>query len=83
MNNDKKDNKDIDTNEEWETRSLGLLHKIREEIMKEAEQSSKDISSWLRNRKAPDIRELCRKLGLTNVTERKHVNKTKHGEKSV
>jgi hypothetical protein len=55
---------------EWETKSLELIHKVREEIDKEIRGQGVTPAQWIRARGKIDVEELCKKLGLKNYTIR-------------
>lgn len=52
----------------WETRSLGWIHKVREEMDREIREMGKTPAQWIKSRGKIDIRLLCEKLGLKKVT---------------
>lgn len=52
----------------WESESLEWIHKVRGKVANELKQKRLTLSQWLRSREKPDIKEQCRRLGLTNIT---------------
>jgi hypothetical protein len=53
---------------EWETKSLGLIHKVREEIDAEISRQGIAPAQWIKDRGRIDVETLCEKLGLKNYT---------------
>jgi hypothetical protein len=53
---------------EWETKSLELIHKVREEIDEEISRQGVTPAQWIRARGKIDVEDLCKKLGLKNYT---------------
>ncbi len=51
---------------EWETRSLEMIHKVREEIDEEISRQGITPAQWIKARGKIDIERLCRELGLKN-----------------
>jgi len=51
---------------EWETKSLELIHKVREEIDEEIGRQGITPAQWIRARGKIDVEDLCKKLGLKN-----------------
>jgi len=55
---------------EWETKSLELIHKVREEIDEEIRRQGVTPAQWIRARGKINVEDLCKKLGLKNYTIR-------------
>jgi len=55
---------------EWETKSLELIHKVREEIDEEIRKQGVTPAQWIRARGKINVEDLCKKLGLKNYTIR-------------
>ena len=51
---------------EWETRSLDIIHKVRQEIDEEISRKGISPAQWIRTRGKIDVEKLCQKLGLKN-----------------
>lgn len=51
---------------EWETKSLEMIHKVREEIDEEIRKQGITPAQWIRARGKIDVERLCQKLGLKN-----------------
>ena len=51
---------------EWETKSLEMIHKVREEIDEEIIRQGITPAQWIRARGKIDIERLCQELGLKN-----------------
>lgn len=51
----------------WETKSLGWIHKVREEMDREITQMGMSPAEWIKSRGKIDIESMCRKLGLQNL----------------
>ena len=52
----------------WETKSLEWIHKVREEIDEEIKRKGMTPTQWVKARGKVDIKELCKKMGLKNIT---------------
>lgn len=53
---------------EWETKSLEWIHKVREEIDEEIKRKGMTPTQWVKARGKVDIKELCKKMDLKNIT---------------
>lgn len=53
---------------EWETKSLGWIHKVRQEIDEEIRRKGVTPSQWIKTRGKIDVEQLCHKMGLRKVT---------------
>jgi hypothetical protein len=53
---------------EWETKSLQWIHRVREEIDEEIKRKGMTPAQWVKARGKIDIEELCKKMGLKNIT---------------
>jgi hypothetical protein len=51
---------------EWETKSLEMIHEVREKIDKEIGRQGLTPAQWIRARGKIDIERLCQELGLKN-----------------
>jgi hypothetical protein len=51
---------------EWETKSLEMIHKVREKIDEEISRQGITPAQWIRARGKADIEKLCQELGLKN-----------------
>jgi hypothetical protein len=51
---------------EWETKSLEMIHKVREKIDEEINRQGISPAQWIRARGKIDVGQLCQKLGLKN-----------------
>jgi hypothetical protein len=51
---------------EWETKSLEVIHKVRQEIDEEISRQGISPAQWIRTRGKVDVEKLCQKLGLNN-----------------
>jgi hypothetical protein len=51
---------------EWETKSLEMIHKVRERIDEEISRQGISHAQWIRARGKIDVERLCQKLGLKN-----------------
>jgi hypothetical protein len=51
---------------EWETKSLEMIHRVREEIDEEISRQDISPAQWIRARGKIDVERLCQKLGLKN-----------------
>ncbi len=51
---------------EWETKSLEMIHKVREKIDEEISNQGISPAQWIRGRGKIDVEKLCQKLGLKN-----------------
>lgn len=49
---------------EWETKSLEVIHKVREKIDEEISRQGISPAQWIRARGKIDVERLCQKLGL-------------------
>ena len=56
------------TEGEWETSSLEWIHRVREEMDKQIKERGSTPARWIKERGEVDIKRLCEKLGLRNVT---------------
>ena len=50
----------------WETKSLEIIHKVREKIDEEISIQGINPAQWIRARGKIDAERLCRELGLKN-----------------
>ena len=60
----------MENKKEWETKSLELIHKVREEIDEEIRRQGVTPAQWIRARGKINVEDLCKKLGLKNYTIR-------------
>jgi hypothetical protein len=51
---------------QWETKSLEVIHKVREEIDQEISRKGISPAQWIRARGKIDVERLCQDLGLKN-----------------
>jgi hypothetical protein len=51
---------------EWETKSLEMIHKVRQKIDEEISRQGISPGQWIRARGKIDVERLCQKLGLKN-----------------
>ena len=51
---------------EWETKSLEMIHKVRQKIDEEISRQGISSAQWVRARGKIDVERLCQKLGLKN-----------------
>jgi hypothetical protein len=51
---------------EWETKSLEVIHKVRQEIDEEISREGISPAQWIRTRGKVDVEKLCQRLGLKN-----------------
>jgi len=51
---------------EWETKSLEMIHKVREEIDEEISRRGITPAQWIKARGKIGVERLCQKLGLKN-----------------
>ena len=49
---------------EWETKSLEMIHKVRQKIDEEISRQGISPAQWIRARGKIDVESLCQKLGL-------------------
>jgi hypothetical protein len=54
--------------QEWETKSLEWIHRVREEIDEEIKKEGMTPAEWVKARGKIDVKKLCHKMGLTKVT---------------
>ena len=51
---------------EWETKSLEMIHKVRQKIDEEISRQGISPAQWVRAQGKIDVERLCQKLGLKN-----------------
>ena len=51
---------------EWETKSLEMIHKVRQKIDEEISRQGISPPQWVRAQGKIDVERLCQKLGLKN-----------------
>lgn len=51
---------------EWETKSLEWIHKVREEMDKEIQREGFTLAEWVKSRERIDVAAICREMGLRN-----------------
>jgi len=51
---------------EWETKSLEMIHKVREEMDEEITKQGITPAQWIRARGKIEVERLCQDLGLKN-----------------
>ena len=51
---------------EWETKSLEMIHKVRQRIDEEISRQGISPAQWVRDQGKIDVERLCQKLGLKN-----------------
>jgi len=49
---------------EWETKSLEMIHKVRQEIDEEISKRGMTPAQWIRGRGKIDVERLCQEMGL-------------------
>ena len=49
---------------EWETKSLEMIHKVRQKIDEEIIRQGISPAQWVRDQGRIDVERLCQKLGL-------------------
>ncbi len=54
--------------EEWETKSLEWIHRVRKEIDEEINKKNLTPAQWIKSRGRIDVEFLCQSLGLKNFT---------------
>jgi hypothetical protein len=53
---------------QWETKSIDWIHRVRKEMDGEIKRKGMTPTQWIKARGKIDIDELCKKMGLKNIT---------------